>query len=93
MLRYLRGTSDKKLCYRKCDENLGIHAYTDANWAGDVNDRRSTTGYCVSLTKSGTLVSWKTKKQPTVALSTCEAEYALAATIRVSVPHTTFKWL
>lgn len=83
VLRYLRGTSDKKLCYRKCDGNLGIQAYSDANWAGDVNDRRSTTGYCLSLTKDGTLVSWKTKKQPTVALSTCEAEYiALAATIQ-----------
>ncbi len=83
VLRYLRGTSDKKLCYRKRDENLGIHAYSDANWAGDVDDGQRTTGYCVSLTKSGTLVSWKTKKQPTVALSTCEAEYiALAATIQ-----------
>ena len=85
VLRYLRGTSDKKLCYRKSDENLGLQAYSDADWAGDVKDRRSTTGYCVlySLSQGGTLVSWKTKKQPTVALSTCEAEYiALAATIQ-----------
>lgn len=82
MLRYLRRTSDKKLCYKKCDESLGIHAYSDANWAGDINDKR-TTGYCVSLNKEGTLISWKTKRQPTVALSTCEAEYiALAATIQ-----------
>lgn len=79
VLRYLKGTVDKELCYRKC-ETLSIQAFSDADWAAD-NDRRSTTGYCVSLSKNGTLVSWKTKKQPTVALSTCEAEYmALAAT-------------
>lgn len=75
VLRYLKGTSNKKLCYRKSDENLGIQAYSDADWAADFNDRRSTSGYCVSLTKGGALVSWKTKKQPTVALSTCESEY------------------
>lgn len=83
VLRYLKGTSNKKLCYRNCDGNLGIEAYSDADWAADVHDRRSTSGYCVSLTKGGPLVSWKTKKQPTVALSTCESEYiALAATIQ-----------
>ena len=52
VLRYLRGTKDKGLFYRKCDENLGIQAYSDENWAGDVTDR-STTGYCASLTKGG----------------------------------------
>ena len=41
------------------------------------------TGYCVSLNSSGPLVAWKTKRQPTVALSTCEAEYmALAVTMQ-----------
>ncbi len=83
VLRYLKGTSDKVLCYRQSDENLGIQAYSDADWAADSSDRRSTSGYCISLTKGGALVSWKTKKQPTVALSTCESEYiALAATIQ-----------
>lgn len=83
VLRYLKGTQDKELCYRKgANENL-IHAYSDANWAADVTDRRSTTGYCVSINKNGPVVSWKTKRQPTVALSTCEAEYmALAATVQ-----------
>ena len=52
VLRYLRGTKDKGLFYRKCDENLGIQAYSDENWAGDVTVR-STTGYCASLTKGG----------------------------------------
>ncbi|KAF0039014.1 hypothetical protein F2P81_009498 [Scophthalmus maximus] len=77
------GLMQSRLLLWKCDENLGIQAYIDANWAGDINDRRSTTGYCVSLIKGRPLVSLKTKKQPTVALSTCEAEYiALAATIQ-----------
>lgn len=46
-------------------------------------DRRSMSGYCVRLCETSALISWKTKKQPTVALSTCEAEYvALALTIQ-----------
>lgn len=84
VLRYLKGSSDKELCYRKSDDmELWIQAYSDADWAADQTDRRSTTGYCVSLSESGPLISWRTKKQPTVALSTCEAEYmALAATVQ-----------
>lgn len=83
VLRYLKGTSDKQLFYRKCDQPLGLHAFSDANWAEDTSDRRSTSGYCVSLSQGGPLISWKTKKQATVALSTCEAEYmALAATLQ-----------
>jgi hypothetical protein len=51
---------------------LIITAYCDADWAGSVDDRKSTTGYCVYL--NGNIVSWNTKKQHTVALSTAEAE-------------------
>lgn len=74
----------KELCYRKCDnKELRLWAYRDADWAADVTDRRSTIGYCISLSVDGPLISWKTKRQPTVALSTCEAEYmALAATLQ-----------
>ena len=84
VLRYLRGTTERELCFRRNDsEKLGLLAYSDADWAADTTDRRSTTGYCVSLSKNSSLVSWKTRKQPTVALSTCEAEYmALASTIQ-----------
>lgn len=84
VLRYLKGTSKKGLCFKgDGSEKLGIQAYSDADWASDTSDRRSTTGYCVSLSKNSSLVSWKTRKQPTVALSTCEAEYmALASTIQ-----------
>lgn len=84
VLRYLKGTSNKELCFRRDEgEKLGLVAYSDADWAADTTDRRSTTGYCLSLSKNSSLISWKTKKQPTVALSTCEAEYmALASTMQ-----------
>lgn len=75
VLRYLKGTVDYKLCYKKTDEDLSLIAFSDSDWASSMEDRRSTTGYCFSLTKQGPAISWKTRKQPTVALSTCEAEY------------------
>ena len=52
----------------------------DAAWAAEVTDSNSAPGYCVSLYKDGSMISWKTKKKPTVALSTCEAEDILIAT-------------
>lgn len=71
---------------KKSDVNLKLVAYSDADWAADHKDRRSTTGYCFSLSETGPVISWKSKKQSTVALSTCEAEYmALAATAQESL--------
>ena len=62
VLGYLRGTLDKELCYKKGEVILQLVAYCDADWAADQDDRRNTTGYCFSLNKSGTVVSWKSKK-------------------------------
>jgi hypothetical protein len=50
-----------------------VTGYSDADWAGDLNDRRSTTGNI--FMQSGAAISWLSKKQATVALSTSEAEY------------------
>ena len=83
VLRYLKGTLNKKLCYKKCEDGLKLIGYSDADWASSIEDRRSTSGYCFSLAKNGPPISWKSRKQPTVALSSCEAEYiALAAAVQ-----------
>ena len=86
VLRYLRGTIDYELCLKKCDGNLNPVAYRDADWASSLEDRRSTTGYCFGLSNHGPLISWKSRRQPTIALSTCEAEYiGMAATSQESL--------
>ncbi|XP_068723979.1 uncharacterized protein [Montipora capricornis] len=83
VLRYLKGTLEFELCCTKCDEGLTLVGYSDADWASSSDDRRSTSGYCFSLNRAGPLISWKSTKQPTVALSSCEAEYiALAAAVQ-----------
>ncbi|MCW4346512.1 MAG: reverse transcriptase domain-containing protein [Candidatus Thiodiazotropha endolucinida] len=83
VLRYIRGTLDYELCYKKCTDGLALIGYSDADWASSEDDRRSTSGYCFSLTGTGPLISWKSRKQQTVALSSCEAEYvALAAAVQ-----------
>lgn len=56
---------------------MDLVMYTDADWAGDVNDRISTTGYLQYL--SFNPINWSSKKQPTIARSFTEAEYKAAA--------------
>lgn len=77
IIRYLKGTKDLKIAFKKNAKNY-IFGYCDADWASNINDRRSCTGY-VFLQSNGA-ISWNSKRQPTVALSTAEAEYmALSA--------------
>ena len=59
------------MLYGRIDANLD--GFSDADWAGDTNDRKSTSGYV--FTMSGSAISWRSKKQTSVALSTAEAEY------------------
>jgi hypothetical protein len=54
-----------------------VGAFSDADWAGDVNDRRSTCGFSIYL--GDNLVSWSARKQPTVSRSSTEAEYKTLA--------------
>ena len=75
--RYLKGTIDIKLVYTEtvC-EAVG---YSDADWASSVNDRHSTSGNVMLI--AGGAVSWLSKRQATVALSTAEAEYVSLTTM------------
>ncbi|KAM2907145.1 hypothetical protein COP2_046815 [Malus domestica] len=78
ILRYLKGSIDRGILMQKNESNH-ILAYTDADWAGNSLDRKSTTGFCTFV--GGNLVTWKSKKQTVVARSSAEAEYrAMAAT-------------
>ena len=86
VFRYVKGTIDYGLCYKQCANDLKFLAFCDSDWASSTKDRRSITGYCFSLTEDGPVVSWKTRKQVSVALSTCEAEYmALSATYQEAI--------
>ena len=53
--------------------NTDLNIFCDADWASDSTDRKSVSGYVITI--AGGAVSWSSKKQPTVALSTAEAEY------------------
>ena len=72
ILRYVKGTFDLGLLYSG-EENVTLIGFSDADWAGDQNDRKSTSGYIFQI--SNAAVSWRSKKQSCVALSTAEAEY------------------
>ena len=75
VLRYLRGTSDHCISF---DGHEGtVCGYVDVDYAGDLDKRRSTTGYVFTL--AGGVISWMSKLQETVALSTTEAEYIAAS--------------
>jgi hypothetical protein len=75
VLRYLKGTAELGIFYKRGEEKL--MAYSDSDYAGDIDDRKSTSGY-VFLLGSGA-VAWSSKKQPVVTLSTTEAEFIAAA--------------
>ncbi|MBW0535220.1 hypothetical protein O181_074935 [Austropuccinia psidii MF-1] len=72
VLRYLKGTNNIELNYQRNLEEPPV-AYSDADWGNCCITRQSVTGYLVTL--NGNLVIWKTGKQPTVSLSSAEAEY------------------
>ena len=80
ILRYLRGAVCRSLTYVH-SAVVRIVAYSDSDWGGDPDTRRSKTGYVVIV--SGGAVAWQTKSQRTVALSSCEAElYAMCECVK-----------
>jgi hypothetical protein len=74
LLRYVRGTVDFGIHFGEGD---GLQGYCDSDYAGDLDTRRSTSGFVFTL--HGGAVSWSSRLQPTVAVSTTEAEYMAAA--------------
>jgi hypothetical protein len=72
IFRYLQGTLQFKLCLRGLSPQ-DVVGYCDVDWVGDLEDRRSTIGFVFMM--GGGATSWSSKRQPTIALSTTEAEY------------------
>lgn len=77
VFKYLRGTLGYSICYHWNSSGaphlVCIHGFVDSDWVGDVDRRRSTSAYV--FTMFGGAISWMSKRQPVVALSTTEAEY------------------
>nr|KYP42216.1 hypothetical protein KK1_036356 [Cajanus cajan] len=72
ILRYIKSSPGKRLVYNDRG-HTDIVGYSNADWASDASDRRSTSSYCVFM--CGNLVSWKSKKQSFVARSNTKTEY------------------
>ena len=76
VMRYIQGTLDDGIWYKRGGKGR-MECYTDSDFAGDLTDRKSTSGYVIMW--DGAAVSWSSKKQSIVALSSTEAEYVAAA--------------
>ncbi|KAG6507176.1 hypothetical protein ZIOFF_032517 [Zingiber officinale] len=72
ILRYIKGTIDFGLLY-STSNHFKLEGYSDSDWGGDIDDRKSTTGFVFFM--GDTAFTWMSKKQPIITLSTCEAEY------------------
>nr|GEX26100.1 ribonuclease H-like domain-containing protein [Tanacetum cinerariifolium] len=72
ILRYIRGTLDFGF-HLYSSTTISLVGYTDADWTGCPSTRRSTSGYCVFIGEN--LLSWSSKRQQTISLSSAEAEY------------------
>ena len=73
VLRYIKGSLNVGLKFASCQTYVDVIGFTDADWAGDVVERKSTSGYVFQI--CGGTVSWRSKRQEIVALSSTEAEY------------------
>ncbi|CAH9110456.1 unnamed protein product [Cuscuta europaea] len=76
VLRYLKGTTHFGI-YISAHTPLSLHAFADADWAGDTDTRHSTSAYVIFIGRNP--ISWSSKKQTTVARSSTEAEYRAIA--------------
>ncbi|MCO5579842.1 hypothetical protein L7F22_033704 [Adiantum nelumboides] len=74
IMRYLKHTKSIPICYGSHD--LSVRGYTDSDYAGDLDKRRSTSGYVFTLV--GGAISWRSQLQDCITQSTTEAEYVAA---------------
>ena len=72
IMRYLKGKDEFGLYYKR-SENFELNAYTDEDWGGNIDDRKSTSGGALFLGKR--LVTWTRKKQTCTSHSIAEAKY------------------
>lgn len=72
VLRYVSGTRTHGILFDG-SKSIEAHGFSDSDWAGDVSDRKSVSGYAFLM--AGGVVSWSSRKQTVVATSSCEAEY------------------
>ncbi|KAK2365584.1 putative mitochondrial protein [Trifolium repens] len=80
VLRYVKGTNDHGILIpnqKNSSKKLEAYGYSDSDWGGDQDDRKSTAGYLFMIGNAP--ISWCSKKQGIVALSSCEAEYVAAS--------------
>ena len=75
VVRYIQSTKDFGLLYKR-NKNFTLVGYSDADFAGDIDDKTSTSGHLMNM--GSTSVSWNCKKQTTIANSSAEAEYISA---------------
>ena len=86
VIKFAVDTKNKLLVYILRGESKQIwelRAYSDSDWAGDANDRRSITGFCIFL--NGCLIPWKLRRQKTVTLLLSEAEYVAVAEVCAAI--------
>jgi hypothetical protein len=75
VLRYIHGTINYGLRYT-ASSDIKLHGFTDSNWAGSAEDKKSTSSMCLSL--GSAMISWGNRKQKSATLNTSEVEYMVA---------------
>ena len=85
LLRYLLGTKSLSLVYRR-DKTLNLVSYSNADWTGNIDNRRSTSGYCFKLSDNSDVMRWSSRLLGCVSTSTAEVEHnAVVETVKEGI--------